>query len=74
MVAYPFSEALSAFKSLKRFVIQISKWSQTDSDGGYGWGGGGLDALYSLRDSTPYRPKGFPLCTILRYPFFADGP
>ena len=30
--------------------------------------------LSSVRDSTTCGPKGSPLCTILRYPFFADGP
>ena len=27
-----------------------------------------------LRDSTPCRPKGSPLCTILRYPFLVTDP
>ena len=37
------------------------------------WGGGG-GCLPLLQGFDPCRPKGSPLCTILRYPFLADGP
>ena len=36
-------------------------------------GGGVADALF-LRNSTHCRPKGSPLCTILRYPFLVTDP
>ena len=45
--------------------------------GSSGFRGGGVgfgaDVLF-LRGSTPCRPKGSPLCTILRYPFLVTDP
>ena len=33
-------------------------------------GGGGVESSFFLRDSTPFRSKGSPFCTVLRHPFF----
>ena len=41
---------------------------------GFEGGKGGADASSSLRYSTPCRPKGSPLCTVLRYPYLVMEP
>ena len=43
------------------------------ADFGEGRGGGDLPTP-PLKDSTPCRPKGSPLCTILRYPNLVMNP
>ena len=43
--------------------------------GGFRGGGGrGVCKRPFLRDSTPCRPIGSPLCTVLRYPYLVIGP
>ena len=42
--------------------------------GNLGTGAWGLVDVPSLRNSTPCRRKGSPLCTVLRFPFLASDP
>ena len=51
------------------FTLAISKRYQVGTVADLG---GGVVRLSPLRNSTPCRPKGSPLCTILRYPCLAD--
>ena len=47
---------------------------ETDTGADLGGGEAGIGRSLPLKDSTPCRPKGSPLCTILRYPYFVTDP